>query len=216
SLWRRGRAAQAVALIPAVMVVANGAPKAAEERVMLVPMPVLFIPGALAAIEAGRWLMTREAGRRAAVLAPALLALTAVTWPLPEYVGLRRALALPHTRHGVGGWILENIPATAPMGVELYGPVFRTDERSTVIWPFFATRAPLVRPAYHHEFLDALAYYVTSQEVSHRFAIDSLAYPVESAYYGWIHANAFVVWKADPKTMSGPIIEVRRIPPKVS
>jgi len=215
-LWRRGRAAQAVALIPAVMVLANGALKAAQERYMLVAMPVLFIAGALAAIEAGRWLMAREAGRRAAVLAPALLALTAVAWPLPEYVGLRRALALPDTRHVVRRWILENIPATAPMGVELYGPVFRTDERSTVIWPFFATRAPLVRPAYHHEFLDGLAYYVTSQEVSHRFAIDSLAYPVESAYYGWIHANAPVVWKADPKTMSGPIIEVRRIPPKVS
>ncbi|HEX5032805.1 MAG TPA: tetratricopeptide repeat protein [Candidatus Eisenbacteria bacterium] len=215
-LWRRGRAARAIALIPAVMVLANGVLKAAQERYMLVAMPVLFIAAGLAAIEAGRWLMARETGRRAAVLAPALLALTAVAWPLPEYVGLRRALALPDTRHVVRRWILENIPATAPMAVELYGPVFRSDERSIVIWPFFATRAPLVRPAYHREFLDGLAYYVTSQEVSHRFAVDSLAYPVESAYYRWIHANAPVVWRADPKTMSGPIIEVRRVPPKVS
>lgn len=215
-LWRRGRAAQAIALIPVVMVLANGALKAAQERYMLVAMPVLFIAAALSAIEAGRWLIARAVGRRAAVLAPALLILTAVAWPLPEYIGLRRLLALPDTRHVVRRWILENIPATAPMGVELYGPVFRSEERSIVIWPFFATRAPLVRPAYHHEFLDGLAYYVTSQEVSHRFAIDSLAYPVESAYYRWIHANAPVVWKADPRKMSGPIIEVRRVPPKIS
>ena len=215
-LWRRGRAAQAVALIPGVMVLANGALKAAQERYMLVAMPVLFIAAALAAIEAGRWLASRPAWRRAAVLAPALLALTAAAWPLPEYVGLRRALALPDTRHVVRRWILQNIPATAPMAVELYGPVFRTDERSIVIWPFFATRTQLVRPAYHHEFLDGLEYYVTSQEISRRFAVDSLAYPVESAYYRWLHAHATVVWAADPRIMSGPMIEVRRVPAEVS
>jgi tetratricopeptide (TPR) repeat protein len=211
-LWRRGRAAQAMALIPGVMVLANGALKAAQERYMLVAMPVLFIAAALAAIEAGRWLVSRAAWRRGAVLAPALLALTAAAWPIPEYIGFRRALALPDTRHVVRRWILENIPAASPMAVELYGPVFRSDERPIVIWPFFATRTPLVRPAYHHEFLDGLEYYVTSQEISRRFAVDSLAYPVESAYYRWIHAHAPIVWKADPKTMSGPIIEVRRVP----
>ena len=215
-LWRRGRAARAVVLIPTVMVLANGALKAAQERYMLVAMPVLFIGAAMAAIEAGRWVMARTAARRAAVLTPALLVLTAVAWPLPEYVGYRHALALPDTRHVVRRWILANIPAGAPMAVELYGPVFRSDERSIVIWPFFATRAPLVRPAYHWEWLDGLAYYVESQEVSNRFAVDSLAYPVESAYYRWIHAHAPAVWKADPKTMSGPIIEVRRVPTSVS
>ena len=94
-LWRRGRAAQAVALIPGVMVLANGALKAAQERYILVAMPVLFIAAALAAIEAGRWLASRAAWQRAAVLAPAILALTAAAWPLPEYIGLGRALALP-------------------------------------------------------------------------------------------------------------------------
>ena len=215
-LWRRGRAAQAIALIPGVMVLANGALKAAQERYMLVAMPVLFIAAAVAAVEAGRWLASRAAWRRTAGLAPALLVLTAAAWPLPEYIGLRRALALPDTRHVVRRWILENIPAATPMAVELYGPVFRSDERPIVIWPFFATRAPLVRPAYHHEFLDGLAYYVTSQEISRRFAVDSLAYPVESAYYRWIHTHAPIVWKADPKTMSGPIIEVRRVPSGLS
>jgi tetratricopeptide (TPR) repeat protein len=215
-LWRRGTAARAVALIPGVMVLANGALKAAQERYMLVAIPMLFIAASLAVWTAGRWVAERVAVRRAAILAPALLALTALAWPLPEYVGLRRALALPDTRHVARRWVLENIPAGAPMAVELYGPVFRADERSIVIWPFFATRTPLVRPAYHWQFLDGLEYYLTSQEISRRFAVDSLAYPVESAYYRWLHANAPVVWKSDPKRMSGPVIEIRRIPSQVS
>ena len=85
-----------------------------------------------------------------------------------------------------------------------------------LIWPFFATQVPLVRCAYHPEFLDGLEYYVLSHEVCRRFDADSVSYPVESAYYRWIRANTTVLWKTQEKNSSGPMIEVRRIPPIVS
>jgi hypothetical protein len=43
-----------------------------------------------------------------------------------------------------------------------------------------------------------------------------LAYPVESAYHRWLHAHAPVVWAADPRIMSGPMIQVRRVPSAIS
>lgn len=218
-LWRRGGAARPIALIPAVIVLANGALKAAQERYVLVAIPVLFLGSALTILEALSWARKRW-GDRPPALAPSLaataLAVVALAWPLPEYAGLRRALALPDTRHVARRWIIENVPQDKPMVAELYGPVFTQEERSVAIMPFFATRVPLVRPAYHAELLDGAEYYVSSGEISRRFDAAAADYPVESAYYAWLRANAPVVWKSDPRTASGPQLEVRRIPPGIS
>jgi tetratricopeptide (TPR) repeat protein len=203
-----------VLLIPAVMVLANGALKAAQERYMLVALPILFFGTVTAIRVAAERLKAR--GAAVAVAAPALLATLALAWPLPEFFAVRRELSLPDTRHLARKWINANIPAGSPMAVELYGPIFQPDERAMLIWPFFATQVPLVRSAYHHQFLDGLEYYVLSREVSRRFDADSIAYPVESAYYRWIRANTSVVWKTEPRHSSGPPIEVRRVPPFVS
>jgi hypothetical protein len=117
-LWRRGRAAQAVALIPGVMVLADGALKTTG-AVCGRDARSLHRGGARRD-QTGRRLIAPRPGSRGR-LAPALLALTAAAWPLPA-IGLE--LALPDTRHVVRRWILQNIPPTAPMAVELYGPVF--------------------------------------------------------------------------------------------
>ncbi len=216
-LWRRGPVARPVALIPAVMVLANGALKAAQERYMLVAMPILFLGAAVALLGAIEWLRARAfLPARAAIGALALLGALAIAWPLPEFLAIRRALSLPDTRHLARKWINANIGADKPMAVELYGPVFQPDERAVVIWPFFATQVPLVRPAYHAEFLDGLDYYVLSREISRRFDADSISYPVESAFYRWIRARAPIVWRSDPKSSSGPQIEVRRVPSSIS
>ena len=157
----------------------------------------------MALLAAADWLRTRgPAAIRAAAVAPALLGALALAWPLPEYFTLRHELSLPDTRHLARAWINANIPTDKPMAVELYGPIFQPDERAMLIWPFFATQVPLVRCAYHPEFLDGLEYYVLSHEVCRRFDADSVRYPVESAYYRWIRANT---------TVSGK--RRRRIPP---
>jgi tetratricopeptide (TPR) repeat protein len=218
-LWRRGAIAHPVALIPAVIVLANGALRAAQERYVLVAVPILFLGTALTILEAAAWARERSRTRlpaRAPAAFAALLALVALAWPLPEYAGLRKALALPDTRHVSRRWILENIPADRPMLIELYGPVFTQDERSIVILPFFATRVHLVRPAFHPEFLDGADYYVSSGEISRRFDAAAADYPVESAYYAWLRANAPVLWKSNPQSASGPMIEVRRLPRGIS
>ena len=145
-----------------------------------------------------------------------LVALVALAWPLPEYAGFRSQLARPDTRHVSRRWILANIPPDRPMVVELYGPVFTQDERAVVIMPFFATRVPMVRPAYHPELLDGAEYYVSSGEISRRFDAAAASYPVESSYYRWLRENAPVVWKASPESTSGPTIEVRRLPKGIS
>jgi len=215
--WRKLPLARPALLIPAVMVLANGALKAAQERYMLVAIPILFFGTVTALIAAVDWLKVRGPGAaRAAVAAPALLGALALAWPLPEYFTLRHDLGLPDTRHLARAWINKNIPADKPMAVELYGPIFQPDERAMLIWPFFATQVPLVRVAYHPEFLDGLEYYVMSGEVSRRFDADSVSYPVESAYYRWIRAHTTVAWAAPERNSSGPMIEVRRVPPVVS
>ena len=215
-LWKRSDAARSVALIPIVMVLANGALKAAQERYMLAAIPILHIAAAYALFtEVARWRAKLPKPATAMALGGAVSVL-ALAWPLPEYFSLRHVLALPDTRHLARKWINANIDKMSPIAIELYGPVFQPNERASVVWPFFATQVPLVRPAYHKEWLDGLEYYVLSREVSRRFDADSVHYPVESAYYRWIRANTSVVWKTDPKTTSGPEIEVRRVPPGVS
>lgn len=218
-LWRRGAVAHPIALIPAVIVLANGALRAAQERYVLVAIPILFLGAALTILGAASWVRARWGARvpaRAPAVAAGVVALVALFWPLPEYAGLRKALALPDTRHVSRRWILQNIPPDRPMVVELYGPVLTQEERAVVIMPFFATRTPLVRPAYHPELLDGAEYYVSSGEISRRFDVASADYPVESAYYRWIRQNAPVVWMADPDSASGPTIEVRRLPNGIS
>lgn len=216
-LWRRLPAARPVLLIPIVMVLANGALKAAQERYMLVAMPVLAFGTASAILYAAEWLKKRGGiPAHAVTAAPILVGALALAWPLPEYLAYRREISKPDTRHLARAWINKNIPTDRPMAVELYGPIFQPPERTMLIWPFFATQVPLVRIAYHAEFLDGLDYYVLSREVARRFDADSTGYPVESAYYRWIRANAPIVWQTDARTSSGPQIEVRRVPPGIS
>jgi len=216
-LWRRGPIARPVALIPLVMVLANGALKAAQERYMLVALPVLFVAAAMAIMEIEARLRARPGvPARAALAVPALAGLLAVAWPLPEFLAARHTLGLPDTRHLARKWINANIPVDRPMAVELYGPIFQPDERTMLIWPFFATQVPLVRPAYHPEFLDGLDYYVLSHEVTRRFDADSASYPVESAYYRWIRAHTTVAWKSEAGSSSGPAIEIRQVPAGIS
>jgi tetratricopeptide (TPR) repeat protein len=216
-LWRRGGIARPIVMIPIVIVLANGALKAAQERYVLVALPILFIAAVIALLEAAAWLRARPGvSARAAAAAPGLAILLALAWPLPEYLAVRRTMSLPDTRHLARKWINEHIGPDRPIAVELYGPIFQPDERSMVIWPFFATQVPLVRPAYHHEFLEGLDYYVLSREVSRRFDADSVGYPVESGFYRWIRANTTVAWRSEDKSSSGPAIEVRRVPAGIS
>ena len=215
--WKRYPNGRPALLIPAVMVLANGALKAAQERYMLIALPILFFGTVIAILQAAEWMKVRGAApARAAVAAPALLGVLALAWPLPEFFTIRRELSLPDTRHLARAWINANISPDRPMAVELYGPIFQPSERTMLIWPFFATQVPLVRCAYHPEFLDGLEYYVLSREVSRRFDADSTGYPVESAYYRWIRANTSLVWQTSPQHSSGPAIEVRRVPAIIS
>lgn len=210
-LWRHGRAGQVVALASGVVILANGALRAAQERYILVAVPLLLI-GTAAAVEWG-WKRWKAPGR--SLYAAGLVALC-VAWPFPEFLSVRRAQALPDTRHLARHWINQNIDPSRVLNVEMYGPVFRPGERAMVIWPFFATREQYVRLAYHAEFLDGFDYCALSGEVSRRFEADSVNYPVECAYYRWIRAHAPIVWKSDPNTTSGPQIEIRKIPPRIS
>jgi len=124
---------------------------------MLVGLPILFVAAAMAIVEIAAWLRARPGvPSRAAFAVPALAGILTVAWPLPEFLAVRHTLALPDTRHLARKWINANITVDRPMAVELYGPIFQPDERTMLIWPFFATQVPLVRPAYHPEFLDGL------------------------------------------------------------
>jgi tetratricopeptide (TPR) repeat protein len=107
---------------------------------------------------------------------------------------------------------LSNVPADAPMAVELYGAVFAPGERAFVIWPFFATQVPLVRPAFYPQFLDGFRYIAQSHGISGRFEADSANYPVEVAYYRWLGKHAPLLWSTTQTKASGPQIDVRLLP----
>lgn len=215
-LFRSGRRGAVLALIPISIVVANGMLKAAQERYVLPGVPILFIGASLALERAAGWLRARTPSRAIATAAVAVLALASIGWTFPGLVQIRRALSIPDSRHLARRWINDHIDPGLPLAVELYGPVFRDGERAYLIWPFFATQAPLARPAYHFQFLDGVQFICLSGEISRRFEAEPEKYPVETAYYRWLREHGRVLWSSDPKTTSGPELTVLELPPAIS
>lgn len=219
-LWRSGRAGRLVVSIPLLLVLANGMLRTAQERYVLPAMPILLIAAAAAVVRVGAWVAGRVRGVGVSrSLAPAALLVAGAVWPLPAYVATRASLAMPDSRHMARAWIDSQIDPAQPMAVELYGPTFntlRSDERASVTWPFYATLAPLVRPAYDFAYLDGLRYVVLSSEVSRRFESMPGSYPTEVAYYGQVSGRTRLVWASDSTRVSGPRIEVRKLPANIS
>jgi len=220
ALWRSGRAGRLVASVPVLLVLANGMLRTAQERYILPAMPIMYVAAASFMPWAGAWIAGRARAVGAArTLAPAALLLLCAVWPLPDYVVTRASLAMPDTRHVARAWIDAHVDPAQPMTVELYGPSFNTmrrDERAAVVWPFYATLAPLVRPAYDYSFLDGLRYIVLSSEVSRRFESMPASYPTEVAYYARLRERTSLVWTSDSVRASGPRIELRALPAVVS
>jgi tetratricopeptide (TPR) repeat protein len=184
----------------------------AQERFMVPALGSLVVAAAFALLRFGEsW------SARIPPLAPALLALM-IAWPLPSYIRTREALRLPDTRALAHHWIRDAIAGTEPMALDVYGPEFppRFDERLAFSWPFLVTHAQLVRAAYRPEWLDGLRYYVTSSEVERRFTAAARRYPAEAAFHRWIRAHGTVVWSSDSLQASGPHIEVRALPDRIS
>ncbi|HET9950612.1 MAG TPA: glycosyltransferase family 39 protein [Candidatus Eisenbacteria bacterium] len=213
-LWRKGGGARSVALVAIVVVLANGLLRAAQERYLLVAYPMFVLAAAAGLL----WLIDLARARlpetarspRTIVFVAALAALA----PIRDLIEIRQALRQPDSRHEARRWVNAHVGPTKRLAVELYGPVFSDRERNIVIWPFFATQAPLVAPAYHAEFLDGVETIVLSGEVSRRFEADSLKYPDEAAYYRWLREHGETIWRsnAEGRKLSGPIIEVRALP----
>lgn len=219
-LWRSGRVGRTIASVPILIVLANGMLRTAQERYVLPAAPILHVAAAAFLVAAGAWVVARAgAVGSARVVAPATLFVLGAAWPLPAYVATRASLAMPDTRHVARAWIDAHVDPAQPMAVELYGPSFNTmrrDERAAVLWPFYATLAPLVRPAYDYSFLDGLRYIVLSSEVSRRFEATPASYPTEVAYYARLRGLAPLVWTSDSVRSSGPRIELRALPGGIS
>lgn len=213
-MWQRGRAERVLVGMAAVLVVVNGLLKAAQERYVVVAMPILCVAAAVAFERAIAWWRARAGARLPSLsrAVPWAVAALALAWSLPELVQIRSTLSQPDTRHAARRWILQNVPADAPMVNELYGAVFSPGERAFIIWPFFATQVPLVRPAFHPEFLDGYRYIAQSYGISARFEADSANYPVEVAFYRWLRRHAPLLWSTTQTKASGPRIDVRLIP----
>jgi tetratricopeptide (TPR) repeat protein len=219
-LWRQGRATRTLVWIPALIVLVNGMLKSPQERYVLVALPFLHLAAAFAIVRGVAWAKARipALAREAPLgrMAPAVLVATAIAWPLPELFTTRQQLSLPDSRHLARRWVTQNLDPMKPTAVELYGPLFDVKERTFTVWPFFATQSQLARPAYHPEFLDGFEFHIASGEISRRFEAEPEKYPVENAYYRWLREHGSVVWESDQKSMSGPRIVVRRLPPSIS
>jgi tetratricopeptide (TPR) repeat protein len=217
-MFRQGGRAAVIASVPVVYVLANGALSVAQPRFILPAMGVLSVAASLA---------MRQGGALAAKLLPwrfsergAVAALVAVSLigPGMELTAARRESALPDARHEARGWIARNIERSVPLAIDGYGPAFNTNriERLAVDWPFYASEPELVAEAYDPIWLDGFAYYVTSSGVTRRFVSDPGKYRRENAFYAWMITRTLVVWGSDPARQSGPHVEVRRLPPRIS
>lgn len=219
--FRLGRllAGRTVGLAAALLMAFNALHILASQHVMDPNLLSLFFL-LLAAIPMAR-IASGEGRPRDSILAgamglPAVVAIAALAWPMPELARMRDSLRLPDSRHVSRRWIQQNILPSDPQMIELYGPVFREDERNFIIWPFFATQAPLVSPAYHPEFLDGIKYAVLSREIRRRYEADSTLYPREFAFYRWLRTKTRLVWTTEDMKLAGPVIEVRALPPSTS
>lgn len=203
--------------IALVLLAAVGILQVAQARYVLAAFPTFFIATAAATEAASRWTARWMARLEAGPVAFALLLVPAVGWGFPELRETRRALSMPDSRIAAREWILQSIPPRDILVVDPYGPSFNSSgfERPALPWPFYATRASLVEAAYHPEWLDGIAYYVRSAEVSRRFESDPAHYPVQVAFYRWLRQNGESVWKSDTVRCSGPSIEVLRLPPAI-
>jgi tetratricopeptide (TPR) repeat protein len=214
-MWREP-GARVVSIAAIVIVVANGMLRAAQERYLLAAYPLLMVAAGVGALRLYGFLAARAPALARGPAGVAALAALCALAPFPSLVGVRAELRKPDSRHEARRWIDANVDPSRRLAVELYGPVFSERERNVVIWPFFATQAPLVAPAYHAAFLDGIELICLSGEISRRFDADSVKYPVEAAYYRWLRANGGLLWRSDPKTHSGPALEVRALPKRIS
>ena len=194
-----------VASVPLLLLLPTGALALAAERFILPAVGSLVVAAALA--------MTRVP-RNAGIA----LLLLCVAWPAPAYLRLRRALSRPDTRVAAHRWIDEHIASTEPMAIDIYGPEFALDftVRLCLNWPFMVSETPLVRAAYHPAFLDGFRYYTTSSEVGRRFEAAAGHYPLEAEFHRWLREHAVVVWSSDSTQDTGPRIEVRALPERIS
>jgi len=212
-LWRLGAAGRIVALIPLALVVPNGLLALAQGRFVLPALGILEVAAALSLTRGAAWARGRVPASAASIGAAAVAGI-ALAWPAPSLLATRAALHAQDSRHVALRWIEASIPPAEPMGFDLYGPVLRLGpkERSAVVWPFLAAQSPLVRTAYHPEWLDGLTYYVTSSEVTDRFDAARERYPLEANFYRWIRERGQRVWTSKSPGVSGPTVEVWALP----
>ena len=217
-LFRRGTQERLLLSVAAVLVAAVGVLMIAQARYVLPAIPVLFVATAIGVQAVPAWVVRSESAGTPRALVTALLIVGSAIWGMPSLIAARHAAGLPDSRHLARSWINQFIPARAPMALDQYGPAFNTKghERSTVVWPFYATRASLVEAAYHLEWLDGIDFYVHSGEISRRYAADAARYPIEAEFYRRLQRQSEVAWKSDARTTSGPAIEVLKLPRSVS
>jgi len=217
-LFRRGTQERLLLSVAAVLVLAVGVLMVAQTRYVLPAVPVLFIATAVGIQTVPAWIIRPEKAATPRGIVTTLLIVASVIWGLPSLISARHDAGLPDSRHLARTWINQFIPAKAPMALDQYGPAFNTKghERTTIVWPFYATRASLVEAAYHVEWLDGIRFYVHSGEISRRYAADAARYPIEAEFYRRLRGQAEVAWKSDARTTSGPVIEVLKLPRSVS
>jgi len=218
-LWRTGAKGRTLALVSVVLLAVNGFLGVAQERFILPALGSLSVAAAYAVhLLAQR--MARSGVRpglsRAALFALAVL--VAVIGGILQLVPARQALAREDSRHTARAWIDASIPPHEPMAIDLYGPLvpFGTGGRLAIVWPFLVTQAERVRPAFHAEWLDGMRYYVTSSEVVRRVEAAGNRYALERSLYSWIRRRGKRVWTSDPRVVSGPQIDVWRLPDSIS
>jgi len=222
-LWRSGAKGRVVALVAVVLLAANGFLGVAQERFILPALGSLTVAAAYAIARLAEWGAPARARSsptaRIARVAPIAVAIAvAMAGCAAQLVPVRRALAREDSRYAARKWIDASIPPAEMMAVDLYGPMVPAGpgERLAVVWPFLATQAERVRPAFHPEWLDGFRYYVTSSEVSRRFETAPERYPLENSFYAWIRARGTRMWSPDARTIAGPSVEVWKLPDSIS
>jgi len=214
----RRRGGSHLVWIPATLLIANGFLSVAQPRFVLPAVPFFFLLAACAVDQAAKLSKARFGPPARGWAVPSILMALAIAFPLRTLVETRKSLSLPDSRYVALDWIKRSTDPNVPIAVDIYGPPVhaRGDTRPEVLWPFFAEEAQLVEPAYHREWLDGFGYCALSGGIAGRFESARRNYPTERGYFAWLRQNAPVAWSSDDSTMSGPAIQIRKLPQVIS
>jgi len=183
------------------------------DRWIVPTLPMLWVGGALAAVQLSRWIAGRlhREGRGKARQSRTLVAATVVSllllWPAGRTARDTIRMATPNTRLSASRWVETHVAAGSRFAVEEYAAPL---QQTVFPWVGFGYLAQHPLSYYEQEGFD---YLMTSSAMVDRFFREPARYPVEVGFYTELAARLDLVQEISPTGwwQPGPVIRIYQL-----